>query len=449
MQEGVQQHPDWYEGLNENSTFEEFQGYLASHGLGGCLRPCNPDENVPPPSPGNGDVAWAYSAPFKYRWTDNNVSTAVVQVVPGQKTTLKLDGHDVQLKIPVEGAGSIGMFVGDPCIRFDPWYCKYAEKFQVKNTMHTVLNAMADHDELDYWMMYGDLFYDQGGSITREFFAGLNSASSSVLGATLGNHDYWVMGNPHAAQAADSFGNGHMQWYAQDTVAATRKESEPFNFTQSPDEYKIVDISNTFWYYTMGNVAFIGFSNAYDWEESEPYFKNACQWIKDTNPALVFLLGHWNGQNGGCTPGMATMDAFARVQQVDGCDTLGTRIKYVEGHKHCNYETEPSTGWLFGAFGFADSDSSCDGAFGLPILDTRNGKARLYYFELALQGERVDNFDTIIDCFKTKGYSKCTHYAQVWLDEPLTAPAQSLSSVDEMPARNRTFAKLNNSSLRR
>jgi len=341
------------------------------------------------------------------------------------------------------------MLVGDPCIRYDPWYCKYAKKFEVKKTMHTVLNAMADHDELDYWMLYGDLFYDQTGSITREFFAGLTSASSSVLGVTLGNHDYWVMGHPSAAQQADSFGNGHMQWYAQDTIAAKAQESQPFDFSQSPDENNIVDISNTFWYYTMGNVAFIGFSNAYEWNATEAYFVEACQWVKSTKPALVFLMGHWNGENAGCSGGMSTEDAYTRVQGVAGCDTLGTRIKFVEGHKHCNYVTKPNTGYVLGAFGFADSDTSCDGAFGLPILDTRNDWARLYYFELGLKGERTNNFDAIIDCVTTKGFSECTHYAQLWMEEPLTTPKPSLSTMIRKSADNSSHVKLSNSSLRR
>jgi hypothetical protein len=303
---------------------------------------------------------------------------------------------------------------------------------------------MADHDELDYWMLYGDLFYDQAGGITREFFSGLTSASSSVLGVTLGNHDYWVMGHPGAAQHADSFGNGHMQWYAQDTMGAKLQESRPFDFSQNPDEYKIVDISNTFWYYTMGNVALIGFSNAYDWEDTKPYFEEACQWVKDTNPALVFLIGHWNGQNGGCSAGMATEDAFTRVKKIAGCDTLGTRLKFVEGHKHCNQVKEPNTGYVLGAFGFADSDTSCNGAFGLPILDTRNGWARLYYFELGVQGKRTEDFDKIIDCFKTKGYSECTHYAQVWMEEDLTTHTSSLSSMVRVSADNNSLAMSNN-----
>merc|ERR1712050_796064 len=155
------------------------------------------------------------------------------------------------------------------------------------------------------------------GSITQEFFEGLSvNASSSVLGITLGNHDYWIGGSPGGASTRDSFGNGHMQWYAQDTVASKLDESKVFDFSANPDRQQIVDISNSFWYYTMGNVAFIGFSNSYEWNATEAHFAEACQWVENTKPALVFLMGHWNGENAGCSGGMSTEDAYTRVQGV-------------------------------------------------------------------------------------------------------------------------------------
>merc|ERR1712048_1469369 len=71
---------------------------------------------------------------------------------------------------------------------------------------------------------------------------------------------------------------------------------------------------------------------------------------------------------------------------MQGCDTLGSRLKYVEGHYHCNKIVENNTGFVLGK-----------------------------------QGQRTKDFDAIIDCFKTNGYSQCTHYAQVWMEEPLSA----------------------------
>merc|ERR1712187_569254 len=105
----------------------------------------------------------------------------------------------------------------------------------------------------------------------------------------------------------------------------------------------------------------------------------------------------------------------------DGCDTLGTRLKYVEGHFHCNKIILDNTGFMLGSFGM----TNCGGDFGVPILDTRNGTAKLHYFELGKQGQRTENFDVIIDCFRSKGYSRCLNYAQVWMEETLPVQLES------------------------
>merc|ERR1711920_1033615 len=100
----------------------------------------------------------------------------------------------------------------------------------------------------------------------------------------------------------------------------------------------------------IGNVALIGFSSSYDWDVSLPYFQEACEWVGSTQPALAVLVGHWNSQNSGCLQGMTTSSIYHRVRKMTGCDTLGTRLKYVEGHKHCNLVKENNTGFLLGSF---------------------------------------------------------------------------------------------------
>lgn len=366
-----------------------------------------------------GQVQWSYESQFKYRWTKYHLSSAVVSVVPGQNTTLSLGGgREVQVRIPAEGRGSVGVLIGDPCINYDPHYCVYGKVFETKTTLQKTLNALAAHGELDYWMMVGDLFYDQSGELTRDFFSGLQpSTLSSLHGATLGNHDYWIGGSPEQAKKADSFGYGHAQWYAQDTMAANG--TQLFHFINDPDKGQILDHSNTFWYHKVGNVAFVGFSNAYSWEELGPYFQEACNWAQGSKPALVVLLGHWNGGGMGCAAGMDTPSAYSRVRNIDACRALGSRLKWVEGHKHCNQILVPNTGFLLGSFGFEDGDARCHGAFAIPILDTRGGRARLYYYELGKSGKRTDNFDTIMSCLMEHGHSGCTQYADKWMDEPL------------------------------
>lgn len=444
MSDGIHQHPGWYPGLSPQSSRDDFQNLLAKNNHGDCKPTCG--ENDVPEGFSNGTsndtnaVQWTYDAQFAYRWTDYHLKTALVDIVPGVVNTLSVDGIQINVKIPEEDAGSIGMLIGDPCIVYDPSWCKYEQVFQVKSTLQSALNAMAAHDELDYWMMFGDLFYDTAGTITPQFFEGLSlNASSRVVGVTLGNHDYWISGAPSGAGAGDSYGYGQMQYYAMDAVSAQADSAQPFALDANPDEHQIVSASNTFWYYKMGNVAMIGFSNAYSWEENLPFFQDACAWVAETKPDLVMLMGHWNGVNDGCVADMDTEHAFAKASKLEGCKNLGSRLKYVTGHKHCNYVIENNTGFLLGSFGFEDGDRSCNGAFGLPILDTRHGWARLYYFELGRQGRANENFNTIMQCFRDKGYSNCLHYATVWMEEQLQPRIKKMSSAVALPRPSCNF----------
>jgi len=365
-------------------------------------------------------VSWSYDAQFQKRWTNFHLSSAVVEVSPGQVSNLNLDGYSVQVKIPTPSQGTVGVLIGDPCIHYDSTWCKYGSVFQTKTTLQGVLNSLAAHDELDWWAVVGDLFYDQGGSLTTDFFSGLSmSVAGKPLMVTMGNHDYWINGSPGSSQSGDSYANGHMQWYAQDAVSAS-SASNPFDFSANPDWGQVAAIGNTFWYHAIGNVAFIGFSNAYDWGSSYSHFVDACAWVETQQPELVVLMGHWNGVNLGCASGMDTDDVYGKVAALPGCSSLGSRLKYIEGHKHCNYVTKSNTGFLLGSFGFEDGDGSCSGAFGIPVLDTRNGVAKLYYYELGEHGYKTGNFDAILACFRDNGLSGCTQYAQVWMSETLS-----------------------------
>merc|ERR1711924_209241 len=135
-------------------------------------------------------------------------------------------------------------------------------------------------------------------------------------------------------------------------------------------------------------------------------------------PALLVLLGHWDADNLGCSSGMATPDAFSSISSLPGCQSLASsqRIKYFEGHNHCNRITNPNTGFMIGSFGM----SGC-GDFGLPIMDTRGSDAILWYFHLGSGGKRHSDFDTVLDCIKTNGFSKCTQYATRWMEQSLTS----------------------------
>eukprot|EP00929_Paragymnodinium_shiwhaense_P012402 TRINITY_DN11956_c0_g1_i2.p1 TRINITY_DN11956_c0_g1~~TRINITY_DN11956_c0_g1_i2.p1 ORF type:complete len:487 (-),score=69.27 TRINITY_DN11956_c0_g1_i2:555-2015(-) len=365
-------------------------------------------------------VPWSYSSQFVKRWTQFHLSTAVVDITPGSGTLLTLEGSDfdIQLNIslPKAGEGSVGMLIGDPCVKQSAW-CKYADAFNTKETLQRILNGLSSHDDFNYWMFIGDLLYDQGGWTTADFFSGLSlQTQSKVHGATLGNHDFWIGGEPRQQNEKDSFGNGHMQWYAQDTMSAQKDASKPFDFSADPDASQIVDVSNTFWYYLMGNVAFVGFSNAYTRSQTQQLFSEACAWAAPLNPALFVLVGHWDAPNLGCAADMDTPDVYAQIAALPPCAGLVSKTKWVQGHTHCNNVVRANTGFTVGAFGF----EGC-GQYGVPILDTRGGRATLYYYPLGQGGKFLPQAEEIMQCLEKEGHSGCTRYAQKWLDESIPA----------------------------
>jgi len=313
------------------------------------------------------------------------------------------------------GDGTVGFLIADPCIVYSAW-CPYVYTFDIQQTLYAVMDSLAQHDELDYWINAGDLFYDQVGDITWDFFSGLPPAvASTVHGISVGNHDFWQDGSPNTASLErDNFGQGLMQWYAQDTMSSKFDESLLFDQSRTPPQTP--DVSNFFWYYMMGNVAFISFSGEHGWADSEDYFEEACAWADSNNPSLLVLLGHWDADNLGCSSGMATPEIYSKLIQMPGCQRFGSRIKYFEGHNHCNRIVSPNTGFMVGSFGM----SGC-GDFGLPIMDTRNAQAVLYYFKLGEGGARVSNWDAIMNCIKSNGLSGCTQYAEKWMEQSLTS----------------------------
>mmetsp|Transcript_57268 Transcript_57268/g.153033 ORF Transcript_57268/g.153033 Transcript_57268/m.153033 type:complete len:315 (+) Transcript_57268:29-973(+) len=128
-------------------------------------------------------VSWSYQSQFKQRWYQFYLQSAVVPVVPGSTTTLNVNGHQVDVKIPSPSQGSVGLLVADPCV-IQSSYCVYEQAFDIKNVLQSVLNSLSEYD-LDYWMNVGDLFYDRDGGITESFFGGLSLTTMSKRSAML------------------------------------------------------------------------------------------------------------------------------------------------------------------------------------------------------------------------------------------------------------------------
>lgn len=279
-----------------------------------------------------------------------------------------------------------------------------------------MLNSLAIHNELDYWMILGDSFYDKGDTNTRDFFQGLSlETTSRSLGMVLGNHDFWFCGKPQCKTHTDTFGYGRIQWYAQDTIATSENDTNLFDFGVGPASQDIPAIENTFWFHAIGNVAIIGFCNAYSWGKSLPYFTRACKWVEETSPSLVLLIGHWTMAGMGAPADMGTGDVSKKITNISGCDNLGGRLKVVAAHWHFNKMVWKDTAFVFGSNGIGPGGLQ----LGFPILDTRHGRVKLIYFKLGEDGEKVGNFDEILGCISAKGYVACEHYAEVWLNQSL------------------------------
>lgn len=206
---------------------------------------------------------FTYKSQFKYRWTDKFLSTGLVTVNPGEKTNFKIAGQDVNILVPKQGAGTRGVILADPCFTSQWIVCVYSKSFDMFNHSLELLNAINSFDDVSYWQILGDNFYDQEGQASSSWFDGLTSQSKSKLFAsTPGNHDFWVNSSPKLYVPKDQLGNGFMQFYGQDTIAAT--DASPYDFSVNPDaasEDKAENLpsaANYFFYNQVGNTGFIG-----------------------------------------------------------------------------------------------------------------------------------------------------------------------------------------------
>ena len=363
-----------------------------------------------------------YNSQFKYRWTDKYLSSGIVTVTPGQKTTLNIAGNNVDIFIPKDGEGVRGVIVADPCFQSEWIVCIYQTKFNTFQRSTEFLNAVFAHDDAHYWQILGDNFYDQQGSASSSWFNALSAATKSKVFATVpGNHDFWVNASPTLWVPKDQQGNGFMQFYGQDVLASTAGTT-PYDFSNNPDgtnkgAENLPPASNFFFYNKVGNVAFIGYSGAHSFSSMESSFTEACTWAQSVKPDALFLLGHWNSNGDGCDSDATVPAVYKTIVSLPACAPLASKVRYFMGHKHCNIVTEPNVGFMVGAQGMSDA-TSCGGAYGVPIVDTTGGRFRVYYFPIA-QANSFDNYDTILSCIKAKGVSGCYDLAQEWANVAL------------------------------
>lgn len=180
------------------------------------------------------------------------------------------------------------------------------------------------------------------------------------------------------------------------------------------------DPNNFLWYHRLGNIGFVGYSGAADWASTQPHLENACEFFgHQTGLQAIILLGHWDIPGMGCSVDMATPAVREAMSRMPGCQKFGERLKYINGHEHCNFIQERSPtgeprGFRIGGHGMT-GDMCPKGEYGFMLFDSRRGRVRMYYFEIA-SGANGDRFEQLLDCVSRHGLRGCTHMADHWLD---------------------------------
>ncbi len=372
------------------------------------------------------ETYFTYRKRFQYRWTDKILNTGIVTLNPGQTTTFTIAGHDYNIFLPNENDGIRGLIFADPCFNTDWVNCFYKQDFHTFNHSIELVNAIfSHHQQVHYWQILGDNFYDRDGKSSHNWFKNLiKAARATPLMVVPGNHDFWVHGNPDRWTIDDQQGNGFMQFYGQDTLAATTSTtSEPYDFAVNPDDSSkkgpenLPHGKNFFFYNKLGNTAFIGFSGAHAYANQQKHFEEACEWLSSANPDVVLLLGHYNTAAGGCDDQTTVPAVYKEITALPSCAPYAQKFRYFMGHKHCNIITKKDVGFLIGGQGMGNDDvsSTCGGEYGFAIVDTTQKRFRVYYFAIAKVNE-YDHYTKIINCINANGIINCYHLAQLWAD---------------------------------
>ena len=370
-----------------------------------------------------------YHAPFQYRWTDRTLYTTLVTVTPGTPLNINVGGaFNVTVNYPKRTDYTKGILVADPCYSSRYMICLFGSILQIEKRLGTLLSALGDNNQMDYFGVLGDNFYDRDGTLAPPFFNSLSDAAKSKFLITApGNHDFWIMGSPWLAQPKiDSTGNGFFQYYGQDTQSSVL--SFPYNFSVDPDKEDIFDhydllpdFRNFFFYNTIGSVGYIGYSGAHFLDDMLPSLQEACTYFQSHNTSWVLLVGHWNSAGDGSVLNMTTNYLYRNtLLQLDGCKQFGAhRIKYLLGHTHCNVIDEVDRGFMIGGFGMGGGLSDC-ADFGLPFIESTTTTLEITYFPITHRFDMWDDqYDAVLLCIQTVGLANCKELGRTWLKQTL------------------------------
>jgi len=368
----------------------------------------------PVPSFGN----WDISHQFIYKWTANYIHSKLLTVNPGQPMRFNIGSQPIEIKIPEQGKSTKGIFWADVCFYGSQWCIGPGRGWDPLNSVTGLINAASTDPTLDYWMILGDNFYDPSDRASKSFFGKLTlEAKQKVIGTVLGNHDFWIMGNSGNKRSSDNFGIGMMQWWAYDSIASRNAASSEriFDYSINPNtdmwKYPVPSkVENFFWYNIMGNVGFIAWSGAHSWGETKDYLKEACSYMGNEKPDWLIFLSHWDENNEGCQSKMYSRGVFNIINSNDfpGCNTYKAagKLKYMEGHNHCNRKVGGDDGYMIGGAGM----SGCT-QFGFMYMKTEGDSLQIYYFDMARMRTQITM------CLNSlKSIDNCLQYAKTWLN---------------------------------
>ena len=292
------------------------------------------------------------------------------------------------------------------------------------------------------------------GRLTTALFRGLSPAfKQTPLVVTPGNHDIWVAGGPGAdSDRYDQFGHGFMQFYAQDSRAASGTGAAAgsgglFNFSIVPEDPVNSELLNNapdnfVLYHQFGNLGIIAYvGGGVEPAGILPALKEACTFMGSDDAKLVtdvLLVGHWNDPSSGCPTGSNTPSIRDVAATLPGCSQFGGRLRFADGHTHCNtVQSDPgdnsTQGFMIGGhgmsgcgqYGFMVVDTTTGGATGVAGEDgaggaggdvgaSNGGGMRVDYYEEA-SDSGGDSFDAIYSCVQERGISGCDALAHRWL----------------------------------
>jgi len=391
----------------------------------------------------------------KNKMSEMTLRSSIMTVNPGATCKLEVGGIDwgITVKTPAKGGRVRGLLWADPCIRtVNPGPpCANGARFQIKERFSKAVNALVASDELDFWGIIGDNWYDATGELLNEFSAMLTLEAKAKPFITVpGNHDLWNAGAPELGgfyAGVDHFGYGFMQYYAQDTVAGLNGTA-PFYFPKSKDEpswparskashpggplalpYSGIPTEDNFvFWYQIGNAAMFGYSGAHatglnpqtNHDKIDPYVDKFCKMVGESDDIVTWMLfGHWNGPNLGCAFGMDTPSIYKVLQSKPGC--AAKKGLYFDGHDHCNRITTQSTatdplpvGYMIGGSGM---NGDCGPTSGFVVVDSKAKDVAVDYYDM--DGPYAE-LSACWDANKDQPFTKCREHATKWRDVPET-----------------------------